>query len=99
MIQKVDGLGVARYASALVLARWSIDGLIHVVSIKDVEARDRLAAQLSVHSYATVMERKTPSEIDASYRRRVWVDLGILAAFNVLLLSLTMVGLKRKDIL
>ena len=99
VIQKVDGLGVARYASALVLARWSIDGLVHVVSVNDMEARDRLAAQLSVHSYATVMEQRTPSEISASYHRRVWADLAILAAFNVLLLSLTMLVLKRKDII
>lgn len=99
IIQKNDGLGPAKYASALVLARWSIDGLVHAVSVKDTVARDRLAAQLSVKGYAAVLQGRAPDQIVAAYRRREWLDILVLVLFNVVLLSLTMFVLKRKDIL
>ena len=81
------------------LARWSIDGLVHAVSVNDTAARGRLAAQMSVKGYAAVLEGRTESTILAAYDRRLWFNVGVLLMFNVLLLTLTMWALKKKDIL
>jgi hypothetical protein len=98
-VQKIEGLGIVRPVSALMLARWSMDGLVHAVSKRDLNARDQLAAQISVHNYALVLERREESVIEDSYLRRVWVDLGIVAGFSMIFLTLTMWALKRKDVL
>jgi ABC transport system ATP-binding/permease protein len=98
-IAKYEGLGPIQPLSALVMARWSIDGLVHAVSLDDNATRDQLASQLYVHSYARVLEGQSDSAIQESYRRRVWMDLTILAGFSLSFLGLTMWALKRKDIL
>jgi ABC-type multidrug transport system ATPase subunit/pSer/pThr/pTyr-binding forkhead associated (FHA) protein len=98
-IQKVEGLGPARYASALMLARWSIDGLVHVVSVKDTRARDRLASQLWVRSHPAVSGVRVPADVEDSYRDRLRVDVAILVCFNLILLALTMLALKKKDVI
>jgi hypothetical protein len=98
-IQKVEGLGPARYASALMLSRWSIDGLVHVVSVKDKKARDRLASQMWVHSHPAVSGLRASADIEGAYRDRLAVDVGILVGFNLLFLALTMLVLKKKDVI
>lgn len=98
-ILKKDGLGRAAPLSAIMIARWGIDGLVHAVSIEDVRARDRLAGQLTVRSYEAVQERKTPSEIRSRYRQRVVLDASILAGFTLMFLGLTGWALARKDAL
>jgi len=98
-VGKRDGLGMAGYAAALMVARWTIEALAHDVSINDKEARDKLAASLSVAEYERVFEGKSEDEIASAYRARVALDSGVLALFNVLFLGLTMWALKRKDVL
>lgn len=97
--EPIEGLGGARLLSGLVLARWSIDGLAHVVSLDDDVTRDRLASHLYVASYATVFDNNPESTVVAAYHRRTWLDLAILMAFSIGFLPLTMWALKRRDIL
>lgn len=98
-VSKRDGLGVARYAAALMVARWTIDGLAHDVSIDDKDAREKLAGSISVVEYERVFEGKTEDEIVSAYRTRVGIGCGALVLFNLVFLGLTMWALKRKDVL
>lgn len=99
LIDKRDGLGVGGILSALVLARWSIDGLAHVVSIDDDKTRDRLATSLSVAGYGAVLDNEDSAAVADAYARRIWLDLAILLAFSLAFLPLTMWALKRRDVL
>jgi len=98
-VAKRDGLGMASYAAMLMVARWTIEALAHDVSVNDKEARDKLAAGLSVAEYERVFEGKSEDEIGSAYRTRVALDSGVLALFSVMFLGLTMWALKRKDVL
>ena len=98
-IEKRDGLGGARFLSALVLARWSIDGLVHVVSLDDDETRDHLPSQVSVAGYATVLETADEAAVTRAYRLRTILDFAILVVFLAAFLPLTMWALKRRDVL
>jgi ABC-type multidrug transport system ATPase subunit/pSer/pThr/pTyr-binding forkhead associated (FHA) protein len=99
LVSKHEGLGGAAYAADLMVARWSIDALAHVVSIDDKKARDRLAAQMTVASYDQVLKQESESNVVESYRSRVLLDASILGAFAAVFLILTMLALKRKDTL
>lgn len=98
-ISKRDGLGAVRYVAALVAARWTMDALVHDVSIEDKEARDKLPVVVSVAEYERVFEGKPEDEIATAYRTRVVIDCGFLALFNITFLVLTMWALRRKDVL
>jgi ABC-type multidrug transport system ATPase subunit/pSer/pThr/pTyr-binding forkhead associated (FHA) protein len=98
-VSKRDGLGVARYAALLMVARWTIEGLAHDVGVEDKDAREKLAASISVTEYERVFEGKTEDEVASAYRRRVALDCGALLLFNFIFLGLTMWALKRKDLL
>lgn len=98
-IGKYTGLGASRYAAALMVARWTIDGLAHTVSIDDKKARDNLAAGITVAEYQTVFDGKSEDEIASAYLSRVAIDCGVLALFSIVFLGLTMWALKRKDVL
>ncbi len=98
-IEKRDGLGPARPVSALLMARWSVDALAHIVSLDDAETRDRMAGQLSMAAYATVLDGESGPAIADAYGRRIAFDLTLLAVFTVVPLGLTMVALKRRDVL
>ncbi len=96
-IQKSEGLGGIKFLADLMTARWTIDALAHQVSINDFEARDRLAARMTVAEYENVLSKKSDGAIVEAYESRVRLDLLILALFSVLFLGLTMLALKRKD--
>lgn len=81
------------------VARWTIDGLAHAVSIDDKKARDNLAAGITVAEYQTVFDDKSEDEIASAYLSRVVIDCGVLALFSIAFLGLTMWALKRKDVL
>lgn len=98
-VSKRDGLGVARYAALLMVARWTIEGLAHSVSIGDKEARSKLAITLSVAEYQRVLEGKTDDDISNAYRWRVGIDCLVLSLFSLAFLGLTTWALKRKDVL
>jgi ABC transport system ATP-binding/permease protein len=98
-VTKHDGLGAARYAAALMIARWSIEALAHQVSIEDRKVRDALATRMTVAEYEPPHAGQSESEIESAYRGRVLLDLAVLAGFSVLFLALTMWALKRKDVL
>jgi ABC-type multidrug transport system ATPase subunit len=98
-VEKYAGLGAARYAASVIVARWSVDALAHAVSINDRQARDALASRMTVAGYKKVLGGGTASEVTAAYRRRVLVDMIVLAGFSLLFLTLTMWALKRKDLL
>jgi len=98
-VVKRDGLGVANYAAYLMVARWTIEGLAHAVSIEDQNARSKLASTISVTEYERVFEGKPEDEVTTAYRQRVAVDCAALALFNLLFLVLTMWVLKQKDVL
>ena len=98
-VSKREGLGVARYAADLIVARWTIEGLAHLVSIDDKDARAKLAANIGVTEYDRVFEGKTEDQITAAYRLRVAIDCGVLLMFSLVFLALSMWVLKRKDVL
>lgn len=98
-VSKRDGLGLASYAAALMAARWTVDALAHATGRSDKDSRNNLALVLSVAEYQRVIESKSEEEIETSYETRLVVDCGILIAFSVVFLLLTMWALKRKDVL
>lgn len=98
-VQKWEGLGGARYAADLIVARWSIEALSHAVSVRDEKAREKLPTQMSVAGYQRVFDGDDEDAVEAGYRRRVRLDMAALAAFGGLFLLLTMWALKRKDVL
>lgn len=98
-ISKYEGLGVAHFASALMVARWSIEALAHQVSIDDDKARDQLATRMTVAEYKRVLDGDAEMDITRAYQHQVFLDLSVLALFNLLFLALTMWALKRKDVL
>ena len=99
-IEKIKGgLGLARYAAALMVARWTIEALAHDVSINDKDARDKLPMFLTISEYERVLAGKPEDEIALAYRTRVATDWAVLALFSVVFLLLTMWALKRKDVL
>jgi hypothetical protein len=98
-VVKNSGMGAASIASIPMIARWSIDGLVHAVSIGDDKTRDRLATNLWVAEYNNVFDKRSASSIEAAYRLRVFINLLILSLFIALFLALTMWALKRKDVL
>jgi ABC-type multidrug transport system ATPase subunit/pSer/pThr/pTyr-binding forkhead associated (FHA) protein len=98
-MQKWDGLGGARVAADLMVARWSIEALAHAVSVHDEKARDKLPTQMEVSAYRRVLDGDDEDEVVSAYRRRVVLDSAVLAAFSGVFLLLTMWALKRKDML
>jgi hypothetical protein len=98
-VSKRDGLGVASYAAALMAARWTVDALGHAVGRSDKDSRNKLALVLSLAEYQHVIEGKLEEDIPAAYKKRLTLDCGVLIAFSVVFLLLTMSALKRKDVL
>ena len=98
-VTKREGLGVANYAAYLMVARWTIEGLAHVVSVDDHDARSKLASTIYVTEYEQVFKGESEDEIATAYRRRVAIDCAALVLFNFIFLALTMWALKRKDVL
>jgi ABC-type multidrug transport system ATPase subunit len=98
-VQKSEGLGGVKFFADLMTARWTIDALAHRVSTGDFEARDKLAARMTVDAYDAVLDKKSDAAIADAYEDRVRRDLVILACFSLLFLILTMLALKRKDVL
>jgi ABC-type multidrug transport system ATPase subunit/pSer/pThr/pTyr-binding forkhead associated (FHA) protein len=96
-IQKSEGLEGARFLATLITARWTMDALVHQVSIKDTVARDKLASRMTVQEYKNVLEKKSGKDVEAAYGDRVRLDLMILSLFSLLFLCLTIIALKRKD--
>lgn len=96
-VDKSEGLGGIKFLANLMTARWTIDALAHQTSINDYEARDKLAARMTVSEYENVINKKSDSEIVAAYESRVRFDLFILALFIFVFLLLTMLALKKKD--
>lgn len=96
-IEKTEGLGGVKFFADLMTARWAIEALAHQVSINDFEARDKLAARMTVEEYKNVLDEKSDSAIVEAYESRVRFDLMILALFSALFLGLTILALKRKD--
>lgn len=96
-IDKQEGLGAARFLADLMVARWTMEALAHQVSIADSEARDKLAAAMTVAEYQNVLDNKSEAAIVEKYQYRVRFDLLVLGGFSLLFLALTMFALKRKD--
>jgi ABC transport system ATP-binding/permease protein len=99
LVSKRDGLGVAHFAADLLTARWTIDALGHAVGRDDKDSRDKLALVLSMNEYRHVFDGKPEEEIATAYKNRLLFDCGVLFAFSVVFLLLTMWALKRKDVL
>jgi ABC-type multidrug transport system ATPase subunit len=98
-VQKSEGLGNVKFFADLMTARWTIDALVHRVSINDFEARDQLAARMTVEEYQNVLDKKSDPAISEAYESRVLTDLSILMVFSLFFLIFTMIALKRKDAL
>lgn len=95
-----DGLpGPARFAADLMIARWSLDGLVHAVGIDDEKGRGTLALRLYVAEYQHAVNGESPNHISSSYRSRALMDSAAISGFIVLFLALTIWALKRKDVL
>jgi hypothetical protein len=98
-VTRHEGLGAAKWAADLMIARWSVEALVHAVSIEDEKARHNLAARMTVAGYDSVLRQQTERSIEEAYRSRVLIDSAILAGFPILFLILTMWALRRKDTL
>jgi len=98
-IEKRDGLGAGRLLTTVVLARWSLDALLHVASLDNVTTRDRIAEGVSMAGYDTVLNGESTTAIAEAYRLRTSEDIAVLVVFSVGLLPLTMWLLKRRDVL
>lgn len=96
-IFKKEGLGKARFVSDVMIVRWALETLVHAISLEDERARNDIPTTLFVQEYKTVQDGADDATIRNAYRQRVNFDLQILAGGIVLLLSLTMLSLKRKD--
>jgi ABC-type multidrug transport system ATPase subunit/pSer/pThr/pTyr-binding forkhead associated (FHA) protein len=94
-----EGMGLARYAAVPIVARWTLEGLAHDVSIEDEKARDAIATYITVCEYLSVLDGKSHDEVTSAYRVRVAIDCGVLALFSCVFLVLTMWALKRRDVL
>jgi len=97
LVLKISGLGGAKYAADLMIARWSFDALLHGVGRNDASARDQLAATLSVAAYGKVQEGAAEPEIAVAYSRRVYVDWLVLVTMTGVFLGLAAWSLRRKD--
>jgi ABC-type multidrug transport system ATPase subunit/pSer/pThr/pTyr-binding forkhead associated (FHA) protein len=98
-IIKKEGLGAARLMSDLMIVRWSLETLVHWVSLEDTTARNDIPTVLHVVEYKTVQDGASEDAIRSAYRQRVETDLQVLAGTMVVLLGLAMFSLKRKDVL
>ena len=96
-VAMVEGLGNVRLASALILARWSVDGLVHWVSRTDVQTRDRLAGQFHVAAYDRVWNGGSAAAIEAAFMRRTYLNWFVLVLTTAAYLGLAGVALKSKD--
>jgi len=106
-VQKIKGLNAASPLSTIIMARWSLDGLVQVASLdanqsvdKDQgKPRDMLATRFSVDCYSKAVRGESSSAVESCYVTSVWEDVAALAGFTVLFLGLAMWILKRKDII
>ena len=96
-VAMVEGLGNVRLASALILARWSVDGLVHWVSRTDAETRDRLAGQFYVAAYDGVRDGGSAAAIEEAFMRRTYLNWLVLVLTTAAYLGLAGVALKSKD--
>lgn len=98
-VNKYEGLGKASFMTNIMLVRWSIEALAHAVSIDDEKARDQLATRITVTEYEKVLNKKSDKEITDAYHDHVVMNVSVISGFMLLFLFLTMVVLKRKDVL
>ncbi len=96
-VAMVEGLGNVSFASALILARWSVDGLVHWVSRTDAQARDRLAGQFYVAAYDRVWDGGSAAAIEEAFMRRTYLNWLVLVLTTAAYLGLAGLALKRKD--
>jgi len=96
-IAKISGLGNGKYAAGAMIARWSVDALVHGVGRTDLGSRDRLAAQLSVPAYARVQEGAVEPEVASAYRERVYFDWVVLITMTGICLGIAAWALRMKD--
>lgn len=96
-VDKQDGLGTARVFADLMVARWTMDALAHQVSIHDSDARDKLAAAMTVSEYKKVSDDEPEAAITEAYQSKTQFDSLILCGFSALFLIAAMLALKRKD--
>lgn len=95
-----NGMGTVGSAAAqLIVARWSLEALVNIVSADDTKARDALALGMKIPAYDAVFEKRSESDVVAAYRRRVGACWIALLAFGAVFLALTMLALRRKDVL
>lgn len=96
-IVKVSGLGNGSYAAGAMIARWSVDALVHGVGRSDVESRDRLASQMSVSAYASVQDGMAEADVASAYGRRVYFDWLVLVTMTGIYLAIAAWALRAKD--
>ena len=83
--------------STLILARWSVDALVHSVSRTDGETRDRLAGRFYVAAYDEVWDHGSLDDIEAAFRFHTYLDWLAVLLTIAAYLALAGVALKRKD--
>jgi hypothetical protein len=54
---------------------------------------------MTVGAYRQVQDGSSERTVRSGYRNQVAVDLAVLAGFSVVFLGLTMIALRRKDVL
>ena len=96
-VTKVEGLGGTKFVSTLILARWSVDALVHSVSRTDGETRDRLAGRFYVAAYDKVWDDVSLDDIEAAFRFHTYLDWLAVLLTIAAYLTLAGVALKRKD--
>ena len=96
-IQKTGGLGSGAYVASMMIARWSLDGLVHATGRYDAITRDRLAAQLFVAAYDDVRRGRPEHDIADSYGWRIAVDWLVMSVGVFVCLGLGAAALRSKD--
>ncbi|HXG94237.1 MAG TPA: FHA domain-containing protein [Blastocatellia bacterium] len=94
-IIKNGGLGAASVATWPILARWSVEGLVHAVSLSDDKTRIVLPTKLTVAEYDPEKDEQNTT----AYALHLLMDIIILTIFIAVFLIFTMWALKRKDVL
>ncbi len=98
-IIRKEGLGAARVISDVMIVRWSLESLVHWVSVDDTSARHEIPTVLHVAEYQALPPGANEDALRSAYRQRVETDLCVLVGAIIVMLSLAMFSLKRKDVL
>ena len=96
-VTMMEGLGNVRLASVVILARWSVDALVHSVSAASPETRDRLASRFYVAAYQEVWDGGSAAAVEEAFRRHLYLNWFVLLLTTGAYLWLAGRALRSRD--